>query len=277
MASLISLCTLKPWKTHLLKHILTIPRVIKLPHLKLKVDFSGWRIPILIPVKYFESALLNIEHVFVNCDYFQVDYAIPAPGYSVLDIGGFLGFYSSATSRLTGKSGVVYVFEPNPLVLSYLARNAEISTTSGARVRVYPRAVCVEGGVVELYVGENPAVSSLLAEHVELFTKINRRVQVKCTRLSSVLRHLRYVDIVKLDVEGLELDLLREASDELNRVRVLVVEVHRDLVETSEVEELLINHGFRDIVVYTSSEMPYQVILYAKRTLSSMRGYRDPC
>jgi FkbM family methyltransferase len=265
MASLTTLCTLKPWKTRFFKYIFTIPRIIKLPHAKLEIEFAGSRIPFIIPLEYFEYALLNLEHVFVDCDYFQVEYAIPTLGCSVLDVGGFIGFYSSASSRLCGVSGTVYVFEPNPLVVSYLARNAELSASSGAEIRVFPLAICGESGVAELYVGENLAVSSTVRDHVEFFTRVTRRVKVKCTRLSSVLRYLGHVDIVKLDVEGLELELLREARGELNRVRVLVVEVHRDLVETSEVRELLLNSGFRDFVVYTTSEMPYQVILYARR------------
>jgi len=230
-----------------------------------RVRFAGRSIPLVVPVEYLEPAILNIEHVFVDCDYFQVDYAVPGSGSVILDAGGFLGFYTTASSQLANRSGLVHVFEPNPLVLPYLARNAEMVSTSSARVRVYPRALCTESGQVELYIGDNPAVSSILREHVEVFTSVAWKIPVKCVKLSTVLRYLEHVDIVKLDVEGLELDLLREASSELWRASTLVVEVHRDLVETSEAEEFLLERGFRDIVVYTSSEMPYQVVLYARR------------
>jgi FkbM family methyltransferase len=265
MASLSALCTMSSRKTRLLKTALSLLRLLGVQRIRVRVEFSGRGIPVVVPLEFAEPALLNIEHVFVDCDYFQVEYAVPKPGSSALDAGGFLGFYATAFTQLASRGGAVHVFEPNPLVLPYLAENAEMASTSGALVRVYPRALCAESGQVYLYIGENPAVTSTLREHVEEFTSVVARVPVKCTKLSTVLRYLERVDVVKLDVEGLELELLREASSELKRAGSLVVEVHRDLVDTSEVVELVSRVGFEGVVVYTSSEMPYQAVLYAKR------------
>jgi len=263
MVSLISICTEKSWKIRFFREFLTPLRFLRIPRVKLNVKFVNKKIPLVLPLKYIEHALLNLEHVLIDCDYFQVENAIPSLGSSVLDIGGFLGFYTVASSLLAGKNGIVHVFEPNPLVLPYLARNTEIASSIGARVYVYPRALCAERGQTNLYIGENPAVSSTRREHVEAFTTITCSLPVMCVKLSSVLRYFGYIDVVKIDVEGLEVELLREAGCELRRVKNLVIEVHRDLVETSEVEKILLNHGFTHTLIYTPSEIPHQVVLYA--------------
>jgi len=264
MTSLTLPCTYQPWKLIVTKYALTLLRLLKTPYVKVRVEFNSRKIPVLLPLDHLESALLNLKHIFIDCDYFQVNYSIPKPSSTVIDCGGFLGFYTIAVSQFLGKSGVIHVFEPNPHVLPVLARNIELDVNS--RAYIYPRALCAESGQVKLYIGENPAVTSTIRDHVEEFTSIKSIISVKCVKLSTVLKHIGSIGVIKLDVEGAELELIREAGIELRRAESLVVEVHRDLVDTSEVEKLLTELGFGFFVIYTSSEMPYQVVLYAKKT-----------
>ncbi len=245
------------------RRVLTLLRLLKTPYIKVRIEFNSRKIPVLVPLDHLEPALLNLKHVFIDCDYFQVDYAIPEPSSTVIDCGGFLGFYTIAISQFLGERGTIHVFEPNPHVLPVLARNVEMGVNS--RAYIYPRALCSHSGQVKLYIGENPAVTSTIRDHVEEFTNIRSIISVKCIKLSTALKYIGSISTIKLDVEGAELELLREAGNELRRAESLVVEVHRDLVDTSEVEKLLGDLGFGFFVIYTSSEMPYQVILYAKK------------
>src|SRR5689334_5897732 len=44
-------------------------------------------------------------------------------GMTVVDLGANIGYYTLLASRLVGPSGVVYAFEPDPLMFEYLTGN----------------------------------------------------------------------------------------------------------------------------------------------------------
>jgi len=197
----------------------------------------------------------------VDCDYYKLGEALPRPGHRVLDVGGFLGFYAAASSTLVSPSGSIYVVEPGKHVIPFLYAN--IHRNKRSEVRIYPVAVCPESGFRKLYVGRYPAVSSFFIEHVEKYTDVAGVLEVKCLKLSTLIRYLGFLHTVKLDVEGLEAGILRESTSELSKVNTLVVEVHTDVADLAEVEKAVSYAGFNRILLYTSSEMPHQNILYA--------------
>lgn len=233
---------------------------------RFSLGFNHGKLVFYLPTAYSERALWNAEHVLVDCDYFQVVGAIPRPGDTVVDVGAFLGFYTAAASFLVGNEGKVYSLEPNKLVYPVLVENIHLNGFSA--IHVYPLAVCPERGLRKLYVGEYPAVSSLSRDHVERYTVVERELEVRCIKLSSLLKYIGYLDILKLDIEGLEREVLKEALGELTRTNTLVVEVHTDTADQGEVERVLGEAGFNRLVVYASSEMPHQVVVYA---------FREPC
>jgi FkbM family methyltransferase len=71
-------------------------------------------------------------------------------------------------------------------------------------------------------------------------------VEVDVVRLSQVLpRHRSRIDLVKVDVEGAELEVLRGIDDhDWPRIAAVVVEVHDVDGRLAEVERLLTRHGF---------------------------------
>lgn len=255
-----AICTEKQGKLTLYRYLVSVYRVLGARFLKISMNFAGKRLRFLLPVAYADRALYNAEHVLVDCDYFQIQEAIPRPGSVVLDIGGFLGFYAVASSKLASPSGAVHVLEPNAELLPVLYENLHLN--DAGRMRVYPVAVCPERGYAKLYVGEYPAVSSVVRDHVERYTGVKCVLEVKCVELGSLLRHLGSIDVLKLDIEGLETAVLKKALGELGKTRVLVVEVHTDTAKPAEVELILEKGGFTKLVAYTSSEMENQVIVY---------------
>ncbi len=256
--------TMRLLRNVLLSRLLLLQRLLGAKYTSIQVKFAGRKLKFTIPLDYVDWALKNLEHVLIDCDYYGVSWAIPKSGYRVLDIGAFLGFYTVSSSVLTGLSGVVYAVEPNKRILPVLHSN--IVVNNAFNTILIPHAVCPSNGFVKLYIGEYPAVSSIIREHVEYYTSVIESIEVKCVKMSSLLRSIGYLDIVKLDLEGLEKNILVESIDELKRVETIVVEVHLDQVDTFEVEEVLYRAGFNEIVEYTSSEMPDQVIVYASKS-----------
>ncbi|MCC6054234.1 MAG: FkbM family methyltransferase [Thermosphaera sp.] len=241
----------------------SILRGFRAKYYMISTHFAGRRLKFITPVDYIQSALRNLEHVLVDCDYYRLSWITPSKGNTVLDAGAFLGFYTVSSSVLVGSDGFVYSIEPNKLVIPLLHSN--ISLNNALNTRIIPVAICSERGYRRLFIGEYPAVSSLTPDHVDFHGGITGYIDVKCIRLNDLLKYIGFVDILKLDVEGVEDAVLREAFNELSRVGFIIVEVHTDVVEPLDVEEVLSKAGFRDLVLYASSEMPSQVLIYARR------------
>lgn len=249
------------FKLRFYRCLLGILSMINVKLYKIAVKFAGKSLLFLIPTLYGERALHNLEHVF--CDYYQLSSTVPKPGNKVLDVGGFLGFYTVASSILVNPGGVVHSVEPAREVFPLLYENIRINKLSG--VYAYPIAVCPNSGFKRLYIGEYPAVSSLLREHVEYYTRVENVIEVKCVKMSNLLSYIGVLDVLKLDIEGLEVDVLKEALSELRRTYAVVVEVHTDVVDSDEVTQLLGKAGFNKIVAYVPAETASQLIIYATR------------
>jgi FkbM family methyltransferase len=144
------------------------------------------------------------------------------PGMVVLDIGAHLGLYSLiAASRA---ASTVYAFEPDPRTYPHLVRNIE---SNGMRDRVTPvrGAVSDHGGDELLYLDDgSPAVSALVA-----VDRSQLAVPVPCLSVDDFVAADERVDIVKLDVEGVELRAIHGMSHTIARASeslTMFIEVH---------------------------------------------------
>lgn len=253
------ICNGYNFKLRFYRYLLGVLNILNVKLYEVAVKFAGRSLFFLVPTFYGEKALYNLEHAL--CDYYQVTSAIPRPGSKVLDVGGFLGFYTVTASILVSPGGVVYSVEPVKEVFPLLYENIRVNKLS--EVYAYPLAVCPESGFKKLYIGDYPAVSSLLREHVEYYTGVKGVIEVKCIKMSNLLNYIGVLDVLKLDVEGLEVDVLKEALRELCRIRAIVVEAHTDIIDSGEVVHLLNKAGFSKTTVYVPAEMTNQVIVYA--------------
>lgn len=129
------------------------------------------------------------------------------PGMTVVDVGANVGFYTSQFSRLVGERGSVYAFEPDPFCGAILDRRFRRLTT--ANVRVEHAALGEAAGSVTLYCSLRDRAESRVhpfdpAVPVE-------EVRVRALRLDDFCRDrgLDRLDVVKIDVEGAEVAVLR--------------------------------------------------------------------
>ncbi|MCF2528241.1 FkbM family methyltransferase [Yinghuangia soli] len=128
------------------------------------------------------------------------------PGFrvrSVLDVGGNLGQFA-VTLRHFVPEAEVDVFEPNGLILPQL----EANTASLQGVRVWPYALSPHP-VDEMYFDPGrSATGSVLADQVDAIGT-PRRVAVRSVSDPSTVTGNQEYDLVKIDVEGYELEVLK--------------------------------------------------------------------
>lgn len=140
-------------------------------------------------------------------------------GGAFWDVGAHIGFFSLIASRLVGDEGEVHAFEPNPPGRARL--ESHVTKNAARNVVVHPEAVAAIAGRAVLRSCGSSSMSSLVAE--------GTGIDVDCTTLDDIRARVGRPDVVKIDVEGAELDVLAGGQDLLARdTPTLIVEFHSE-------------------------------------------------
>jgi FkbM family methyltransferase len=130
----------------------------------------------------------------------------------IMDIGANAGWYSLHFARIVStNNGKVYSFEPVPYTYAELKRNIELNNFS-AIVSAFNLALSDTEHTVELFI---PTISgSVAASQKQLFPdEENETVKCRAISLDAFAHQLQLdqLDLVKCDVEGAELFVIRGA------------------------------------------------------------------
>jgi FkbM family methyltransferase len=172
------------------------------------------------------------------------------PNSVVVDVGANFGYFSILAANLIGnlQSGQVFSFEPNPKLAALLRRNAEINW-SIAPITLHDVAVTDFGGEVILYIPKGHGANASLTAPDE-FECI--QVKVPTVRLDDALPASIAVDILKIDVEGHELSVLKGARNVIARSpnMHLIMEWSRTQMRQAGIDTNEILALLRDFVPY---------------------------
>jgi FkbM family methyltransferase len=132
------------------------------------------------------------------------------PGMTFIDVGANKGDFTLLAARLTGPSGRVISIEPEPENHSVLQRSIELNDY--ANITVLQVAMSDRDGTADLQIGSTSGSHTLSPEFNGL-----RTVSVPTRTLDAVVadHRLASVDMIKIDVQGLELAVLRGAEQTL--------------------------------------------------------------
>jgi FkbM family methyltransferase len=144
---------------------------------------------------------------------------ILAPGDVYVDVGANIGLHVLLAAMLVGESGKILALEPHPKTADLLRRNLEINGLL-ERVICVQAAACAEHGGQRVfeYFPQHSAMSgfSLDKERVKLFKGNAERVDVDTVTLDGLFSENNVVpDLIKIDVEGFELDVLNGSLNAL--------------------------------------------------------------
>ena len=138
-----------------------------------------------------------------------------SPGDVIVDVGAFLGYFALLGANAASR-GRAYAFEPDPRDFPWLSHNIEANGL-GDRVQALPTAVSDRSGWVTLYLAQEDQTQS----SVYPLTNHGRSVQVEAVTLDAFLGDT-LPDIVKIDVEGAELQALDGMTRSIQRGRPLL-------------------------------------------------------
>jgi FkbM family methyltransferase len=161
----------------------------------------------------------------------------------IFDLGAYCGLTSLAFAEKAGSAGHVYAFEPDPGNFAALKTNVE---KYGADL-VSPEnlAIWKESGEIR-FQAEGTVASSIQ----ELSARSDATVAVRAMRLSEFVesRGITRLDLIKMDVEGAEVEILNSSRDVLRRFRpIVILEAHpvRDVSTAIACTALLREEGYR--------------------------------
>ena len=164
------------------------------------------------------------------------------PGWTVLDCGAHMGYFTLAFSRAVGPSGQVYSFEPCAPTYARLQNHLKMNGVTN--VEPIQSAISERSGTAasqELKAtntGKNRIVAD---EGTTPMVSIDEFVAA---------RDLKRLDFFKADVEGFEVRLLRGAEKSIRRFRpIMLVELNPEALSdagtsASEMLELLKSCGY---------------------------------
>lgn len=171
-------------------------------------------------------------------------------GWIVIDVGAEVGYYTILAGQSVGNTGKVLAIEPHPQTYLVLRKNIELYGLNN--VVSVCKAVGNKTGEVKLYEGTSSGATNVvsprplfdldsnrflrwlkLARSGLIFKAMRqRRVPLKNVPIDTLDRitkenSIERVDLVKIDVQGAELDVLKGSHNILEKHKpILLVEVH---------------------------------------------------
>jgi FkbM family methyltransferase len=155
----------------------------------------------------------------------------------VFDIGANVGYYALYAANLLNEHGTVHAFEPSPHVFERLWRNAQLNQLADLRLNQVALADTDGSGYLFIPAADGDTNASI----VPGFNIADDCISVPLMRFDSYCEahNIQRVDLVKIDVEGAELSVLRGMGDLLREWQPDII------VEVLQPYDDVLDHFFR--------------------------------
>lgn len=208
------------------------------------------------------TEIYTIQELYTDRDYDQINDFIPKYGWTVLDIGANVGMFAMKQAYC---GAYVYAFEPNQDCYRRLSR-AIVENKLGSNISALNYAVGTAPGTgrMRLRDGQTTAGSVVATTSHDA----TQDLTVKITSLDLMIPALTvtHIDLLKIDVEGAEVEVLLGASHTLKLVDRIILEYHSaELLQ--QVSATLNDHGFIQTLQVDRDSKACVGVLYAKRTV----------
>lgn len=168
------------------------------------------------------------------------------PGMVVCDVGANIGEITLAAARRVGAGGRVYAFEPMPALYARLCEH--LSLNGIQQVTAVPMGLADRGGRAVIYRRDTPYADGTVNEGLgSLFADGQRSSaagEIELTTLDDYCAQagIERLDLLKIDVEGAELAVLRGGAKTIERyLPFIIVEVQEQTADNAgyTVQELI--------------------------------------
>lgn len=209
------------------------------------------------------------------------------PGDVCFDVGANVGAITFALARATGGTGKVFAFEPGPPIFERLTANLALNPALREVVHTYQVGISDKSGALKWTEDVNNRGNGGLFDRKE-GTEVPVVTLDDFCREHAVLR----VNFIKVDVEGMELEVLRGAKSILRESHpILYYETRQPFIKFrgfnifAEIEQLLGGLGYKlfkvdrhaNIAETTSSDLSEDTLAMIQGPRSKRTGEGDFC
>lgn len=218
---------------------------------------------------FFPQKTLTEEHRFLK----SLDYK----GKNVFDVGGYFGLLTMFFAREVGQNGTVTTFEPNPNNYNIIMDHLQLNNFRN--VKVVPIGLSKNAEKLKFVVDDErpargtaqPALQDQYLNH-----KTTRVLEIEVDTMDNLvtLHKLPVPHFVKIDVEGLELEVLQGMTQTISRHKPdLFIEMHGqnkleiiDFLLSQAYNIHQVEHGFN--ITHENKEMARQHLYVSAQPLT---------
>ena len=181
-----------------------------------------------------------IYHTNILNEYMQFPEFTPPEDALCIDVGANIGSTSLAWAR-TARAGKIFAFEPHPDTYRRLLRNTALNKATQI-IFPLPIAIGVRDGNGRLFISNEGTMAMRPGIYKWQGTEISSPLMTLDTFVK--MERITSIDILKIDIEGFELEALLGASETLEITQRIVLEYHSAELR-EQCRRLLSDHGFQ--------------------------------
>jgi FkbM family methyltransferase len=185
------------------------------------------------------------------------------PGDTAIDVGAHVGQYSLIAAKLVGSKGKVYSFEPNSITAECLRRNIKLN--SFYNIKVIQKAVTSKMGKRIYYPSldkGNIGSGTLVCRQPVSDNSFNLSGNLEVDSISldeySANNGIDQCRLLKIDVEGYEMEVLKGAEKLLERNPDIII-----MCELSDENLSFMGIVSRDVIDYMS-DLGFECYMFSK-------------
>ncbi len=176
------------------------------------------------------------------------------PGMNVLECGANLGYYALMEASIVGNKGKIYAIEPIPENFKILKKNIKLNNY-GNIIKAYNLAMSDKEGNSEIAVTKNSNFATMLLEKnimskwmsKKLKQQTKKIIKIKTMRMDNFLENKRDVDLIRMDIEGYEIKVIKGLINTIKKSRKpikLFIELHPIILK----EDKMISKFVKDLL-----------------------------
>ena len=198
----------------------------------LNLKIAGRTVPFVMRL----SDIFIIAEILHEQQY-KMESRLPANA-TIIDAGGNVGI-SAVWFLAHYPDAAMHVFEPAEDNVRFLARNI----ANFPKAELFQKGIGAETGTMNLLHGEFAGMHSLLPGLAEEGAPVEQ-IEVVTLADHMAAHGIDKIDLLKLDIEGSEMDAIRGLGDRIRDVNVIVGEVHEALIDVDTFYKALTDAGF---------------------------------
>lgn len=181
----------------------------------------------LLLLSYKDIGILNYKSSRISGEQFLLEKYLPSriknPNPILFDVGANVGEYSIALSQI--KNSTVFAFEPNVDSIKVLKEKIH-----NKNIRAYNFGLSSRSGESNLYLNQNDSKSELATLYKEVIEDIHNQSSIQqVAKLQTldefcVKNNISYIDFIKIDTEGHELEVLKGAMSTISAGKIEMIQ-----------------------------------------------------